>query len=140
MFLWSWLFLKKLFSMSSWQRVSHHCHISQTTWSHMLTMTKQINFYSSSFFRELYILGDSRTTTRTRFSSQTTLTLHKPMSFWREKRDTVIILEQSFAKNVVLSKQVKNTVIILAFFDQQKGSVTRNKNNWATYTASKEKD
>ena len=51
------------------------------------------------------------------------------MSFCREKYDTMIILEKSFAKNVVLSKQVKNTVIILAFFDQQKGSVTRNKNN-----------
>ena len=62
------------------------------------------------------------------------------MSFWREKCDTVIILEQSFAKNVVLVKQVKNMVPVLAFFDQQKGSVTRNKNNWATYTASKEQD
>jgi len=56
------------------------------------------------------------------------------------KTDTVIILERSFAKNVVLSKQVKNTVTVLAFFDQQNGSVTRNKNNWATYTGSKEKD
>ena len=32
-------------------------------------------------------------------------------------------------KNVVASKQVKNTVAGLAFFAQQKGSVTSNKNN-----------
>ena len=40
-------------------------------------------------------------------------------------------------KNVVVSKQVKTTV---AIFDQQKESVTSNKNNWTTYTANKEKD
>ena len=36
-----------------------------------------------------------------------------------------------------MSKQVKNTVAVLAFFDQQKGSVTSNKNkiNRAIYTA-----
>ena len=43
-----------------------------------------------------------------------------------------------FCKNVVVSKQVKNTVAVLAFLDQWKGSVTNNKNNWATYTANKE--
>ena len=34
-----------------------------------------------------------------------------------------------FCKDVVVSKQVKNTVEVLAFFDQQNGSVTSNKNN-----------
>ena len=34
-----------------------------------------------------------------------------------------------FCKNVVVSKQVTNTVAVLAFFDQQKGSVPSNKNN-----------
>ena len=46
----------------------------------------------------------------------------------------------SFCKIVVVSKHVKNTVAVLALFDQQKGSVTSNKNNWATYTANKEYD
>ena len=55
--------------------------------------------------------------------------VRKPASFWREKRDTVVILLRDFAKNVVVSKKVKNTVAVLAFFDQQKGSVTSNKNN-----------
>ena len=44
-----------------------------------------------------------------------------------------------FCKNVVVSKRVKNTVAGLAFFDQQKGSVTSNNNNGATYTANNEK-
>ena len=44
-----------------------------------------------------------------------------------------------FCKNVVVSKIVKNTVAVLAFFDQQKGSVTSNNNNGATYTANNEK-
>ena len=43
----------------------------------------------------------------------------------------------TFYKNVVVSKQVKNAV---AIFDQQKGLVTSDKNNWETYTANKEKD
>mgnify|MGYP000235328368 FL=1 len=33
-----------------------------------------------------------------------------------------------FCKNVVASKQVKNTVAVLAFFDLQKGLVTSSKN------------
>ena len=38
-----------------------------------------------------------------------------------------------FCKNVVVSKQGKNTVEVLAFCDQQKGS-SKNKSDWATYT------
>ena len=34
-----------------------------------------------------------------------------------------------FCKNVVVTKQDKNSVKVLAFFDQQKGTVTSNKNN-----------
>jgi len=49
-----------------------------------------------------------------------------------------VILVRGFAK--MLSKQVKNTVAVLEIFDTQKASVTSNKNNWATYTANKEKD
>ena len=49
----------------------------------------------------------------------------KPASFWpREKRDAAV-----FCKNVVESKQINNTVAVLAFLDEQKGSVTSNKNN-----------
>jgi len=58
------------------------------------------------------------------------LSARKPASFWREKRDAVVIFVRGFAlKNVVGSKQVKNTIAVLAFFDQQKGSVTSNKSN-----------
>ena len=32
-------------------------------------------------------------------------------------------------QNVVVTKQVEKTVAVLAFFDQQKGIVTSNKNN-----------
>ena len=65
----------------------------------------------------------------TRFSHRTTLSARKPRSFWREKLDTVVILLRGFVKKVVVSKQVKNTVAALTFFDLQMGSVTSNKNN-----------
>ena len=65
----------------------------------------------------------------TRFSHRTTLSARKPRSFWREKLDTVVILLRGFAKKVVVSKQVKNMVAVLTFFDLQMGSVTSNKNN-----------
>ena len=70
----------------------------------------------------------TRTTMSTRFPHRNTLSACKPASFWQEKRDAVIILVQGFAQNVVVSKQFKNTLIGLAFFDQQKGSVPFNKN------------
>ena len=50
------------------------------------------------------------------------------------------IFSTRFCKNVVVSKQVKNTVAVLVFFNQQEGSVTSSENNWATYSAHKEKD
>ena len=34
-----------------------------------------------------------------------------------------------FCKNVVESKQIKNMVVVLPFFDLENGSVTSNKNN-----------
>ena len=48
-----------------------------------------------------------------------------------------MILVRGVSKNI-LSKQVKKTVAVSAFFDQQNGSVTSYKNNWATYVANKE--
>ena len=48
----------------------------------------------------------TRTTTSTRFSHKTTLSARKPTSFWREKRDTVVILVRGFAK--MLSRQNKS--------------------------------
>ena len=41
----------------------------------------------------------------------------KPASFWQEN-----LIPSSLYKNVVVSKQA-NTVAVLTFFDQQKGSV-----------------
>ena len=70
----------------------------------------------------------TRTATSTRFSHRTTVSTRKPASFWREKRETVVILLQGFT-NVVVSKRVNNTVAVLAFFDQQKGPGNSNKNN-----------
>ena len=40
----------------------------------------------------------TRTTTSTKFSHSTTVSARKPASFWREKRDTVVILVRDFAK------------------------------------------
>ena len=68
-------------------------------------------------------------TTSTRFSHGAILSARKPTSFWREKRDTIVILVRGFAGFVVEAKQVKNTVVVLPFFDQQKGSVTSKENN-----------
>ena len=48
-----------------------------------------------------------RTTTTTRFSHRTTVSARKPASFWREKRDTGVILVRGFAK--MLSCQNKST-------------------------------
>ena len=39
-----------------------------------------------------------QTTTNTRFSHRATLSARKPASFWREKRDAVVILVRGFAK------------------------------------------
>ena len=64
-----------------------------------------------------------------RFSLGTTVSTPQLASFWQEKHDMAIILVKRFANNhVVMSKQVKNTVAILSFFEQQKGAVTSNKN------------
>ena len=51
------------------------------------------------------------------FSHKTIVRACKPASFWQEKCDTVFILVQGFAKNVVVSKQFTDTVVALAFFD-----------------------
>ena len=64
-------------------------------------------------------------------SHRTTVSAREPASFWRKKRES---------KSVVVSKQVKKFVTVLAFFDQQKGLVSSNKNNWATWTDNKEYD
>ena len=74
-------------------------------------------------------------TTRMRFLHRNTVNVCKPASFCWENCDTVVM---RFCKIVVVLKQVKNTVVVLAFFDQQKGSVTSNKNNGANYTTNKE--
>ena len=69
----------------------------------------------------------TRTTSSTRFPHRNTLSTRKPDSFLREKRNTVVILVRGFAKCRV--KTFQELGISLAFFDQQKGSVTSNKNN-----------
>lgn len=63
------------------------------------------------------------------FFHRTIMSERKPTSFWQEQRDTVIILLQGFANILSLLKTIqKNTAAVLAFLDQQKGSVTSNKN------------
>ena len=64
-----------------------------------------------------------------RFSHRTALSARKSASFRREKTRYHRRFTARFCKNVIVSKQVKNTVAVLAFFDQQKGLVTSNKNN-----------
>ena len=58
-------------------------------------------------FRELNLDSRTRTTTTTRFSHRTIVSASKPASFWREKRDTGVILVQGFAK--MLSCHNKST-------------------------------
>ena len=61
-------------------------------------------------------------TTRTKFSHRVSLSARKRGSFWREKRDIVIILARGFAK--LLSLQNKSrTRQRLAFFEQQKAQL-----------------
>ena len=62
-----------------------------------------LNFITT-LLTELKLLLDraldsrTRTSTSTRFSHRTTSSAGKPASFWREKRDTVVILVRGFAK------------------------------------------
>ena len=65
-------------------------------------------------------------TTSSRVSRRNALSTRKPASFWREKRGCHRRFSTRFAK--ILSCQVKNTIEVLAFFEQQKGSVTSKKN------------
>ena len=60
----------------------------------------------------------------TKLSHRMTLSVCKPASFWQEKRDTDVILVWRFAKNVVVSKEVKNMAAVLAYFDRKNGSFT----------------
>ena len=48
----------------------------------------------------------TKTRTSTRVSHRTTLRARKPASFWREKRDAVVILLRGFAK--IMSRQNKS--------------------------------
>ena len=78
-------------------------------------------------------------TMSTRFSHRLTIIECEQTSIiLAEKLDTVLILVCGFAKNVVVSKQVKNMAAVLPFFDRKKGSFTSYKNNWASYTANKQ--
>ena len=63
--------------------------------------------------------------TSKRFSHRTTVSMRKPASFLKEKRDSVVILVQGFAK--MLSKQVTSSRF--GIFQSAKGSVISNNNN-----------
>ena len=70
-------------------------------------------------------LTDSRTktTTSTRFSHRTTLSACKRGSFWREKRDTVVILARCFAKTVDVTKQVQSGLAVGIFLSSRKAQL-----------------
>ena len=57
------------------------------------------------------------------------MSARKPASFWREKLDTVVILVRGFAKMLIRVKTSQEHLSVLTVFDQQKGSVTSNKDN-----------
>jgi len=59
--------------------------------------------------------------------------VRKQASFWREKRDTVVIFEVLQKCRLVKTRQEHGSNVGFNFFDQQKGSVTSNKNNWVTF-------
>ena len=75
-------------------------------------------WYASAQIIESFRSRTRMTARSRRFSRRTTLSARKSASFWREKLD----FNTRFCRNVVVSKQVKNTVAVYAFFDQQKGS------------------
>ena len=68
---------------------------------------------------------------------RTTVSTCKPVSFWDEKRDTVVIYYEVLQKcpRVKTSHKHRSS---FGIFQSGKGSVTSNKNNWATYAANKE--
>ena len=68
---------------------------------------------------------DSRTRTTTRLSHRTTESACKPASCWRDNFDTVVISVRGFAKMLACKVNVKDTITVLAFFDQ----ITSNTNN-----------
>ena len=55
--------------------------------------------------------------------------MRQPAAFWREKRDTAVVIVLGFAKMLSCENTFKNTVVVVAYFDQQKGSVISNKDN-----------
>ena len=67
-----------------------------------------------------------------------TLSGCKTVSFWQEKRDTVVILVKGFTKMLSCQNKQRTRLAVLAFFNQRKGSDTSIKNTWATYNAYKE--
>ena len=50
------------------------------------------------FLQCIFLNSSTRTTTSTRFSRRKILSTRKPVSFWWEIRDTVVILVRGFAK------------------------------------------
>ena len=98
-------------------------------------VTLQIYLFLWTYWRAL----DSRTreSTRRRFFSKNSIKRAQTSVILAGKTWYRRHFRTRLCKNVVLSKQVMNTVIVLLFFNQQKGSVTSNKNNWAIYAGKK---
>ena len=102
----SWDYLIFFFNSYSWVFQLFIAYISVqsilrclTSWSNLITFLSWFN-HCIEFRQSIGRRTSSRTRTRksTRFSHRTTLSARKPASFWREKRDTIVILVQGFAK------------------------------------------
>ena len=55
-----------------------------------------------------------------RFSRRTTMSAHKPVSFWREKHDTIIILLQGFPKTLWCQNKSRTQLQLLHFSIRKK--------------------
>ena len=55
------------------------------------------------------------------------MSAHKPASFWREKRETVVSFSSKFSKNFIVLKQVTITVAVLGFIADEKAHLAATK-------------
>ena len=70
---------------------------------------------------------DSRTITR--FSLRITASVRKPASYWREKRDTIVILVRGFAIMLSCQNKPRTRLQFWHFSISKRRSVTSKKNN-----------
>ena len=101
---------------------------------HLMQITTKLSYHKANKKKFPIKQSNKSQITNTRLQSYYIKLLER----FRFYNDTIVLLVLALAK--MLSCQNKSRmqyVAVLAFFDHQKGSVTSNKNNWATNTTKK---